>query len=120
MPTFNLPPCPVCSTISSIERPFWKNARHTAKRTGVNAYQLIGCSHAMQVLKDQWKLYSDADEIELVEGAWQHLAEQLFDDKVRTWPVLSIEKFRRELNGDHFLPGVTAALPLQFDEPPHV
>jgi hypothetical protein len=117
MPSFQLPPCPACSTISSIERPFWKLARHTAARDHRKAYQMIGCAHVQQVTKDPSRLYSDEVEIELMEDAWQHVADQLFEAKVAAWPVVSIERFRRELEGRQFLPGTTDSLPLDFEAP---
>jgi hypothetical protein len=116
--SFQLRPCPICSSITTLERPFWKAARHVQASTGRECYHWIGCQHAAEIIKDARKLYEDPEEIGLVEAAWDHAADALFEIRTKGWSVAAIDRFRRELSGKHHIPGTTAELPLDLTPAP--
>lgn len=109
-PSFLLPPCPACSTHSTVERPFWKMARHTTRSSGRQTWALVGCAHVAEV-SPPGKLHDDPELIALVEDAWSHHAHGLFDEKVAGWSAKARDDFRRNLNGRAPLaPGDAGAL----------
>lgn len=110
-PSFRLPACPACSSVVNAERPIWRLARNLSIAKGVKHWTLSGCKHAAEVAKPE-KIHSDPDEIALVEEAWKHATEAMFEAKTAGWPVLQVEKFRRELDDENTLPGSTGRLRL--------
>jgi hypothetical protein len=98
VPNFQLPPCPACSSHSSIVRPCWRLAKNTTRSTGNRTWTFVGCEHAAEVSGID-KLYSDPELIAIVEGAWAHLAGQLFDEKVVGMSPKARDDFRRNLVG---------------------
>lgn len=107
-PSFQLPACPLCSSEFNLERPFWRTARHTSKTTGVPHYTAAGCAHALEVFGA--KMQDDPEIIILLEEAWQNTVDQLFAVKVEKWPILAVEKFKRELAGKNSIRGMTERL----------
>jgi hypothetical protein len=107
-PSFLLPACPTCSTIVSVDRPFWRVARNVSKARGRDVFHIIGCAHAKESFGET-KLYDDPETIELVEEVWTARAEELFAVKVERWGPSAIDAFRRELAGglSKGLPGST-------------
>jgi hypothetical protein len=112
-PTFRLPACPACSTVLTVERPFWRLAAHStrARTDGGKNYICSGCKHAMETF-GAGRIYTDPEVISLVEEAWADKVAMLFEDRTQGWPVNMIDKFRRELGDKLTIPGTTDPLPL--------
>lgn len=110
-PAFQLPACPVCSSLERLERPFWKLARNSSMHRRANCWSFVGCEHTAGVAA-VGKIYDDLEIIELVEGAWAERVEELLAAKTAAWPELAREKFRRALEDRAFIAGQT--MPLLF------
>lgn len=108
-PSFRLPACPTCSSLAHAERPIWRLARNLSRSKGVKHWALSGCKHAADVSKPE-KLLTDPDEILLVEEAWRHACEAMFEAKVVGWAPVTVDRFRRELNDQNSIPGTTERL----------
>ncbi len=107
-----LPACPACSTLSTVERPSWRRARHVSAKTGRPTFSLTGCKHAEEVLAPS-RLVSEEEEIVGVEDAWAHNVEALFAVKVEGWSSRAIHDFRRNLDdGVPIPPGTNLTLQL--------
>lgn len=110
-PSFTLPACPMCSTFTFLDRPFWKLARHTTAERGRSCYQFLGCPHAGQVV-DPKKIEDDPDAWKACEDAWAHAVEQLLTAKTANWPPQSIDRLRRTLEDRTAIPGFTERMKL--------
>lgn len=107
-----LPACPLCSTISTIERPYWRFARHQSAASGVDHFLINGCNHVREVIPP--KAYADGDEIQFVEGLWAHAAGEIFEIVVRTRKLSpkAADDFRRHLDGRNTIAGLAQQLGL--------
>lgn len=116
VPTFSLPPCPACSSLVSLDRPFWKFAHNTSAKRKRNCYSWTGCKHSDEVAVEG-KFYDDPEEWSLVEDAWAERARQLFADRTEGWTKPATEGLRRALDDKAFLVGAVAELPFSPDPP---
>lgn len=113
-PSFRLPACPICSNLETVERPFWRLARHYSKAKGSKLFIFVGCEHAAELIPP-FKIHEDEDEIRAIEDAWAHHADQLFAAKVDGWRPKAVDDFRRRLNDSlPIKPGETAPLPFGY------
>lgn len=110
-PAFQLPACPVCSSLVRLDRPFWKLAKNSSIHRRCNCWTFVGCEHSAEVAPTG-KVYDDLEIIELVEGAWVERCAELFAARVAGWPTTQVEKFKKVLEDRAFVPGQT--LPLNF------
>lgn len=113
-PSFQLPPCPVCSSLVALVRPFWKLARSTTAARKRSCYMWMGCAHALGVV-DGAKIRDDPDDWGFCEDAWTEEARQLFAARTEGWTPHAVSGFRRALDDRAFLPGATEAI--KFSEP---
>ncbi len=117
-PTYNLPPCPVCSTKKFVQRPCWKFAHNTSAARKKNVYSLAGCTHVAGAVNVD-KLRDDPDDWALIEEQWQIAALALFEEKTLRWDPESREAFRIILEEREKLPdppqpfALTAEIQLQ-------
>lgn len=112
-PSFRLPACPACSTMASLERPYWRLAANVTRARGVKCYTGVGCRHAAEIFTPG-KIWDDSEIMQLVEESWAARVEKLFSEKTNGWPVLQIDRFRRELGDRTTLRGATESLELTF------
>ncbi len=112
-PSFRLPACPACSTMAALERPYWRLASNVTRARGVNCYTAVACRHAAEVFTTG-KLWDDPEIMQLVEESWAARVEKLFAEKTANWPVLQVDRFRRELGDKATLRGSTESLALTF------
>lgn len=113
-PTFLLPACPLCSTILTIEHPFWRFASNTSAQRKQKCYIFCGCVHAVgDNPADQ--IQETPEEWALTEELWAAEAAALFEARTEGWTASAVDRFRRELTSAHALPGATDPLPLTED-----
>ena len=112
-PSFRLPACPACSTMAALERPYWRLAANVTRARGVKCYTGVGCRHAAEIFSPG-KIWDDLDIMQLVEESWAARVEKLFVEKTADWPVLQVDRFRRELGDKTTLRGATDSLDLTF------
>lgn len=117
-PTFRLPACPACSTVVSVERPFWRLAAHStrARKDGGKSWIATGCKHAAATFT-AGKIYDDIEVIRMVEEVWAAEAAVLFEERVKGWPAVTVDKFRRELGDKTTIIGATDSLDLKPGAP---
>lgn len=116
-PTFTLAACPMCSSIMTLERPFWRSAKNTSAARGRPCYILVGCAHAVPPGKAE-KIRDNEEEIALVEENWTLEAAALLEARIEGWSPAAQDRFRRELLCEtSHLPGATSPLNLT-PEPP--
>lgn len=114
-PSFNLPPCPVCSNLGSIYRPSWRLARHTTAKRGHECYMLVGCCHVDEVAPVT-TIHDTAEEWDVVEQVWSYRAKVLLEQRIGTpgWTEEAKETFRHTLAEKALIPaGLTIQLPLE-------
>ena len=100
-PSFYLPACPMCSSLITLERPFWKSARLTTHRTGNPTYMFSGCKHAVDAT-NRPKLRDDPAEWSDVESEWATRAIKLFEDRTERWSTEAKAAFRHALDDRPF------------------
>lgn len=116
-PTFTLPACPMCSSLVTLERPYWRSAKNTSAARGHPCYILVGCAHAVPEEQKE-KIRDKEDEIALVEENWALESAALLEARIEGWSVVAQERFRREMRSETAaLPGVSSPLNLT-PEPP--
>lgn len=109
---FHLPGCPLCSSIETAFRPYWRRARFTSEKNGVETLHIVGCRHAEEIFGST-KRYANEEEIGNAEDAWAHWVETAFLVRTEKWPALSRDKLRREVLGQTQLaPGTIEPLNL--------
>lgn len=120
-PTFTLPPCPACSNILAVNRPYWHHCRNTSKRDGHDIYVLSGCEHAW-ACGGSGTFHHDGTAFAKVEGDWLELIGLLFEFKMQGWPEDRIEIFRRRLEDrvTVTLPGATIAMDFRTATAPFI
>lgn len=96
-PAFILPPCPVCSSILTTERPIWRYARHTSAARKVSCFIWTGCVHAAQVASYA-AFVSDPVDWERIQQAWADLAAKLFTERTASWTDAARDRFRRAIS----------------------
>lgn len=95
-PTFMLTPCPMCSSLLTLERPFWREATHSTATRKKACFILMGCNHAVPPEKSA-KIRDDPDEWALVEEDWNREAAALLAARTEGWQPFAVERFCREL-----------------------
>lgn len=96
-PTFIFPACPECSSIHSLEAPFWRLCRSVSKRDDQSTYSLIGCVHAESL--EAIKFLANPQDWGRVELAWEGAVARLFDRKTADWTPERKEQFAEALKG---------------------
>ena len=115
-PSFTLEPCPVCSNVHHIDRPFWKFARHTSLAKRRNTYKWFGCQHASDVIERD-KLRDDPDDWAMCEDAWNAAAAQLFDAHTAGWTEKARDAYRHTLRDRPKFPGAIEQLNFDLSAP---
>lgn len=110
-PTFQLPPCPLCSHRGAVERPVWKFAANVSERQGRKCYFFLGCKHAAETANPR-VIYYEASDWAGVEKDWLARTERMFALRTAAWGEAQRERFRRDIAGAAFIPGAVA--PLNF------
>lgn len=88
-------PCPMCSNVKVLSRPYWHYCRHASKRHGKDLFAWQGCKHA--ALASSSKMRSEPEEWALVQDEWERMAEQLFEEYTADWPKEAKASYRNQL-----------------------
>lgn len=83
--TFNLPPCPICSTPFGLDRPSWHYAAMTSAKRGHRCHVWTGCRHAAGPRGASGDIVDDPDAISAKEEWWRAEAVRLFDQMTSGW-----------------------------------
>lgn len=109
-PTFTLPPCPLCSSVIVLERPYWRFCHNTSATRSSPCYIFTGCLHANKVGK--LKVRGDPEEWALVEEDWERQAAAMLAERIAHWSEPAKAGFLRALADRPFMPGAVEQLDL--------
>lgn len=109
-PTFQLHPCPMCSSRQHLERPMWRYAHRTSLAKGPT-YFWTGCLHAQQVCSSMTTHTEES--WPKVEAAWKERCEVLFAQRTEKWTDHQRANFRAAMAEKIGFVGETERLPLE-------